>query len=365
MDGIGSWSWYLALNYMTIGKIVEARALILNDCFLQQCYVSASVGSKHAPLCVVACSYSIASAPEQAHRRDRGHRRVGPRRVLPRAAALLHRRTPRYHVRGSHRGLPAQQRVVRLPAPDELRHPDAADAGEGAGLRRPDLGRLAQRPPDAERIEVRLVDGRTGEAMVGRYGAATTTKALFKQYAEDRGASLRQLRFSHRETTLFLSSVGHRRARDLGIRHLDEIVVTNSATAAAPPTPREDGGASDGSPVDGADEARERPFRKVTPRQLGRAGDRRRGGAARAQALVAALPGAHRGRPAVRAAAPEVTRADPGVHAAQGEGGAAAAARGARAARRSGASSSTCRSSAGCSSRPPRSSPGGARSYTR
>ena len=33
-------SWYLALNYMNIGKVVEARALILNGCFLQQCYVS-------------------------------------------------------------------------------------------------------------------------------------------------------------------------------------------------------------------------------------------------------------------------------------------------------------------------------------
>ena len=33
-------SWYLALQYMSIGKIVEARALILNGCFLQQCFVS-------------------------------------------------------------------------------------------------------------------------------------------------------------------------------------------------------------------------------------------------------------------------------------------------------------------------------------
>ena len=31
-------SWYLALNYMSIGQIAEARALILNGCFLQQCY---------------------------------------------------------------------------------------------------------------------------------------------------------------------------------------------------------------------------------------------------------------------------------------------------------------------------------------
>ena len=34
-------SWYLALNYMSIGKYPEARGLLLNGSFLQQCYVSA------------------------------------------------------------------------------------------------------------------------------------------------------------------------------------------------------------------------------------------------------------------------------------------------------------------------------------
>ena len=40
-------SWYLALNYMSIGRAVEARALILNGCFLQQCYVSFLFDNKH------------------------------------------------------------------------------------------------------------------------------------------------------------------------------------------------------------------------------------------------------------------------------------------------------------------------------
>jgi hypothetical protein len=35
-------SWYLALQYFSIGKYAEARALTLNGCFLQQCYVSYS-----------------------------------------------------------------------------------------------------------------------------------------------------------------------------------------------------------------------------------------------------------------------------------------------------------------------------------
>ena len=33
-------SWYLALNYICIGKLMEAKALILNGAFLHQCCVS-------------------------------------------------------------------------------------------------------------------------------------------------------------------------------------------------------------------------------------------------------------------------------------------------------------------------------------
>ena len=58
------------------------------------------------------------------------------------------------------------------------------------------------------------------------HDAATPLKALFKQYAEDRGMSLRQLRFSHKGRTLFLSTVGHKAPQDLGIGHRDDVVVT-------------------------------------------------------------------------------------------------------------------------------------------
>jgi hypothetical protein len=33
-------SWYLALHYMFLGKIAEAKGLILNAAFLQEVYVS-------------------------------------------------------------------------------------------------------------------------------------------------------------------------------------------------------------------------------------------------------------------------------------------------------------------------------------
>ena len=33
-------SWFIALNYLKLGMVVEARALTLNGSFLHQCYVS-------------------------------------------------------------------------------------------------------------------------------------------------------------------------------------------------------------------------------------------------------------------------------------------------------------------------------------
>jgi len=36
-------SWFIALNYLKLGRMSEARALTLNGSFLHQCYVSISV----------------------------------------------------------------------------------------------------------------------------------------------------------------------------------------------------------------------------------------------------------------------------------------------------------------------------------
>merc|ERR1719291_1600584 len=80
-------------------------------------------------------------------------------------------------------------------------------------------------------IEIILVDSKTKEEARMTYSVNLTLKSLFKQYAEDRGLNLRQLRFSFQGRTLFLSAVGNKTPQDLGIVNLDEIVVTNQAAA--------------------------------------------------------------------------------------------------------------------------------------
>jgi len=59
-------SWYLSNLYMSIGKVAEARALLLNGCFLQQCYVSVSYYMCHEQLFSY-CHISSHNAPTPFH----------------------------------------------------------------------------------------------------------------------------------------------------------------------------------------------------------------------------------------------------------------------------------------------------------
>ena len=56
---------------------------------------------------------------------------------------------------------------------------------------------------------------------------STPMKKLFYDYAQERGLSLRYLRFSFVGKVLFLSSLGCKTAKDLNIVNLDQFIVTN------------------------------------------------------------------------------------------------------------------------------------------
>jgi DNA-nicking Smr family endonuclease len=79
---------------------------------------------------------------------------------------------------------------------------------------------------DSEEIEVILVDSDSDERKTLTIRSTSTLKALFNQYADERGVSLRSLRFSYDDKTLFLSSIGQKTPNDLGIKSRDMIVVT-------------------------------------------------------------------------------------------------------------------------------------------
>jgi DNA-nicking Smr family endonuclease len=89
---------------------------------------------------------------------------------------------------------------------------------------------------NSEEIEIVFVDSDSHEKTTLKIGSASTLKALFNQYAEDRGVSLRSLRFSYDDKTLFLSSIGQKTPNDLCIKNLDMIIVTEQKQASPVPT---------------------------------------------------------------------------------------------------------------------------------
>lgn len=106
--------------------------------------------------------------------------------------------------------------------------------GEGGGIG----GSSPDKDPacETEEIEVVLVDCDSDERKTLKIGTTSTLKALFNRYAEERGVSLRSLRFSYDDKTLFLSSVGQKTPNDLGMKNQDFIVVAKNkqdATATA------------------------------------------------------------------------------------------------------------------------------------
>ena len=79
---------------------------------------------------------------------------------------------------------------------------------------------------NSQEIEVILIDSDTDERKSLKIGSTSTLKALFNKYAEERGVSLRSLRFSYDDKNLFLSSLGSKTPNDLGIKDSDWIMVT-------------------------------------------------------------------------------------------------------------------------------------------
>lgn len=75
-------------------------------------------------------------------------------------------------------------------------------------------------------IQLILVDGLLTHFL--NIGSSTTLRTLFNDYAEKRGISLRSLRFTYDEKTLFLSSIGNTTPDELNMVNQDVITVHNT-----------------------------------------------------------------------------------------------------------------------------------------
>mmetsp|Transcript_20859 Transcript_20859/g.35845 ORF Transcript_20859/g.35845 Transcript_20859/m.35845 type:complete len:475 (-) Transcript_20859:363-1787(-) len=210
-DIIWGASWYLSLVYHNLGKFAEARALGINGSFFHQCAVSslyyvrelfnsdAILGEHNLPYFV-----SGLNASESPDTLESYIRTCLPQEYIDFMGSDANLTTKK-HMEG----------FVHQISDDWL--------GSSASKRNP---HKSLHPRGDTQIKLILVDDVNQEERHSfEIGSATTLKALFNDYAEKRGISLRTLRFSYAGKTLFLSSAGRKIPDELGLQDQDVIMV--------------------------------------------------------------------------------------------------------------------------------------------
>jgi len=191
-------SFSIALNYLKLGKVQEARALTLNGSFI--------LGCMDTPIETIV----------EWCRKD----------IMP-AVQLFS------HVLDSVKTPQAMeaflQRMIRMfdnvHKNDVVEHVgQTGDNCSGHSTRRHQ--KPSSKTSSGTQIQLILVDdSNEDERQTLNIGSSTTLKTLFNDYAEKRGVSLRSLRFVYDNKTLFLSSVGNKTPDELNMGDQDVITV--------------------------------------------------------------------------------------------------------------------------------------------
>jgi DNA-nicking Smr family endonuclease len=202
---------------MFLGMMVEAKGLILNAAFLQEVYNNKPVSEIAALITTQDPSLNNDEFKQSLPFFHDGIFACTSRENM--SAFLRTKLTPTFVAQTSQAKRQAQNYVDYI---------SSSWGGEGSTSN--------DRDPacDSEEIDIILVDSDSDERKTLKIGTMATLKALFNQYAEERGVSLRSLRFSYDDKTLFLSSVGQKTPNDLGIKDSDVIVVTEQKQEVAP-----------------------------------------------------------------------------------------------------------------------------------
>eukprot|EP00584_Thalassiosira_punctigera_P007328 CAMPEP_0172539702 /NCGR_PEP_ID=MMETSP1067-20121228/10851_1 /TAXON_ID=265564 ORGANISM="Thalassiosira punctigera, Strain Tpunct2005C2" /NCGR_SAMPLE_ID=MMETSP1067 /ASSEMBLY_ACC=CAM_ASM_000444 /LENGTH=510 /DNA_ID=CAMNT_0013325427 /DNA_START=288 /DNA_END=1817 /DNA_ORIENTATION=+ len=206
-------SWFIALNYLKLGKISEARALTLNGSFLHQCF--------NTPIetIVEMCGPDF-NAPIKDVNVPLFSRGFYSVRTPPTMEAYLQRGLPKeyQHMMAS---------FVNISSPDNVMQYVGQIGDDWSGTSpAKSHHKASSKSSDDPQIQLILVDDANEDKKQSfDIGSSTTLKTLFNDYADKRGVSLRSLRFSYNGKTLFLSSVGNKSPDELHMRDLDVIIV--------------------------------------------------------------------------------------------------------------------------------------------
>mmetsp|Transcript_2067 Transcript_2067/g.3286 ORF Transcript_2067/g.3286 Transcript_2067/m.3286 type:complete len:539 (+) Transcript_2067:131-1747(+) len=215
-------SWYLGMNYLSIGMLAEARALTLNGCFLQQCYNTpigdiTSLCSDSAPavfrttlpffndgLVAISTQQRLAIFLKSKVTTDYQRRMAFATRTTKSKSQV---QDYIYQIGSDWNETPggsSKAKAFRKRASTGMN----VDGGE-------------------KFIDIILINAHTKKETSMRHGTSVPLKVLVKKFAEDQDLPLKKLRFSYKGKNLFLSTLGQKSSQDLGISHLDSIFVHN------------------------------------------------------------------------------------------------------------------------------------------
>jgi len=214
-------SFYMALQYMIAEKIPEARAMLLNGCFLQQVHITSIdeinmiIGTNR--------NSDFTAIPEQLTFLHEGVTAISTEQSMRR---FLEHKVPADYQRRM--AFATQTDFGKGHVQDYINQ--ISEDWDVSGAKKLAMRRSLNPATDVS-IEIVLVDS-SSKAETKISCGSMTMKLLFKQYAEEKAIPLRRLRFSYNGGTLFLSSVGNQTPQELNIVNLDSILVTDSEASA-------------------------------------------------------------------------------------------------------------------------------------
>lgn len=228
-SSIGGSSFFLALNYLFLGELLEAQALLLNGSFMHECV--------HHSIEEIVALRNDAAAKEMSD--DDCNEK------LPiYCDALLSTSTRQSMESYLHNALPPEYRR-RMSFACQAGKASHNIVGDYINFISSDWYDACSTSPAAARrltkgasdATVKVVfETEAREKTTMNIGVSSAFRSVFNDYAELRKVSLRSMRFTHAGKILFLSSAGSKTAEQLGIKHRDVIHVSSvsSSPKAAP-----------------------------------------------------------------------------------------------------------------------------------
>lgn len=213
-------SWFLALNYLFLDKLLEAQALILHGSFMHEC---AHMRMKDLTTVFKAMGNGVIDKELPVY-----HAAILATATKQSMESFLHKMMSSEYMRRMSFACQTGQVVG-----DYVNF--ISNNWNNATSFSAEVTRNKDKGDDNTMIEVVLLNLDTNEEITLPVRNSAKLRSVLNGYADERGLSLRSQRFTHAGSVMFLSTAGNKTAPQLGIMHRDTIMIssTTSSTVAS------------------------------------------------------------------------------------------------------------------------------------